>query len=60
MTAEKKEYRWIGKRVVRPDGVEKVTGRAQFSADFNMPGQIVGKVLRSPHAHALGFPRTSR
>jgi CO/xanthine dehydrogenase Mo-binding subunit len=53
MTAEKKEYRWIGKRVVRPDGVEKVTGRAQFSADFNMPGQIVGKVLRSPHAHAL-------
>ena len=52
MTAERKEFRWIGKRPVRPDGVDKVTGRAQFSADFNMPGQLIGKVLRSPHAHA--------
>jgi CO/xanthine dehydrogenase Mo-binding subunit len=37
---------------VRPDGVEKVTGRAIYGADANMPGQIVGKVLRSPHPHA--------
>jgi CO/xanthine dehydrogenase Mo-binding subunit len=37
---------------VRPDGVDKVTGRAKFGADFNMPGQLVGRVLRSPHSHA--------
>ena len=36
----------------RPDGADKVTGRARFGADFNLPGQLIGKVLRSPHAHA--------
>ena len=42
----------VGTRPIRPDGADKVTGRATFGADFNMPGQLVGKVLRSPHAHA--------
>ena len=42
----------VGTRPVRPDGVDKVTGRAQFGADFQLPGQLTGKVLRSPHAHA--------
>jgi CO/xanthine dehydrogenase Mo-binding subunit len=51
MTAQK--YKWVGTRQNRPDGADKVTGRARFGADFNMPGQLVGKVLRSPHAHAL-------
>ena len=46
------ELKWVGKRPVRPDGVDKVTGRAKFGADFSVPGMIVGKVLRSPHAHA--------
>jgi CO/xanthine dehydrogenase Mo-binding subunit len=32
--------------------VDKVTGRAQFGADVNLPGMLYGKVLRSPHAHA--------
>ncbi|HEX2886408.1 xanthine dehydrogenase family protein molybdopterin-binding subunit [Vineibacter terrae] len=45
-------YKWIGTRPNRPDGADKVTGRARFGADFNMPGQLIGKVLRSPHAHA--------
>ncbi|MFT5182317.1 MAG: CO/xanthine dehydrogenase Mo-binding subunit [Alphaproteobacteria bacterium] len=44
--------KWIGQSTVRPDGAEKVTGRAAFAADTNMPGMIWGKVLRSPHAHA--------
>lgn len=48
-----REYKWIGTRPNRPDGADKVTGRARFGADFSMPGQLVGKVLRSPHAHAL-------
>ncbi|GGC39884.1 oxidoreductase [Siccirubricoccus deserti] len=44
--------KWIGQRTIRPDGADKVTGRAAYSADTTMPGLIWGKVLRSPHAHA--------
>lgn len=47
------ENKWIGQRTLRPDGIEKVTGSAQYAADFSMPGMVWGKVLRSPHAHAL-------
>ncbi len=47
-----KDFKWIGTRPVRPDGVDKVTGRAKFGADYAFPGMLVGKVLRSPHAHA--------
>ena len=46
------EFEYVGTRPIRPDGVDKVTGRARFGADFALPGQLVGKVLRSPHAHA--------
>ena len=42
----------VGTRPIRPDGVDKVTGRAMFGADMVMPGMLWGKVLRSPHAHA--------
>ncbi len=42
----------VGQRPVRPDGVDKVTGRAQFGADFHLPGMLTGRVKRSPHAHA--------
>ena len=49
--AEKK-YKVIGSRPVRPDGVDKVTGRAKYGADINLPGMLYGRVLRSPHAHA--------
>ena len=51
--AEAVEYKQIGTTPVRPDGFDKVTGRAQFGADVNLPNMIHGKVLRSPHAHAL-------
>ncbi len=44
--------KYIGTRPVRPDGLEKVTGRANFGADHALPGMLCGKVLRSPHAHA--------
>jgi CO/xanthine dehydrogenase Mo-binding subunit len=43
---------YVGTRTIRPDGVDKVTGRARFGADFSLPGQLIGRVLRSPHAHA--------
>ena len=44
--------KYIGTRPVRPDGLEKVTGRANFGADHALPGMLCGKVVRSPHAHA--------
>ena len=47
-----KEFKYIGTRAPRPDGVEKVTGRARFGADITLPGMLHGRVLRSPHAHA--------
>ncbi|MBV9858827.1 MAG: xanthine dehydrogenase family protein molybdopterin-binding subunit [Alphaproteobacteria bacterium] len=48
----KEELKIVGSRPIRPDGVDKVTGRASFGADLSMPGMIWGKVKRSPHAHA--------
>ena len=42
----------IGTRPVRHDGVDKVTGRALYGADINLPGMLHAKILRSPHAHA--------
>ncbi len=48
----KQEFSAVGTRPVRPDGVDKVTGRARFGADQSAPGMLVGKILRSPHAHA--------
>ncbi|MGE0851083.1 MAG: xanthine dehydrogenase family protein molybdopterin-binding subunit [Hyphomicrobiaceae bacterium] len=47
------DNKWIGKRTIRPDGEDKVTGRAAFGADFNQPGMLWGRILRSPHPHAL-------
>ena len=49
---EEKQLKIVGTRPARPDGVDKVTGRARFGADYNLPGQLIGKALRSPHAHA--------
>nr|WP_245491526.1 xanthine dehydrogenase family protein molybdopterin-binding subunit [Mesorhizobium sp. M7A.F.Ca.ET.027.02.1.1] len=47
-----RKFTSVGTRPIRPDGIDKVTGRARYGADFNMAGQLVGRVLRSPHAHA--------
>lgn len=46
------DFQTIGSRPLRPDGVDKVTGRARYGADASAPGQLVGLILRSPHAHA--------
>src|SRR5687767_9108292 len=58
MTAKKLDetvdmkFNVVGTRPVRQDGVDKVTGRALYGADFTMTGLLHGAVLRSPHAHA--------
>ena len=46
------DFKIVGSRPPRPDGIDKVTGRARYGADVSAPGQLVGRVLRSPHAHA--------
>src|SRR6266568_4216022 len=46
------EYKVIGTRPIRPDGADKVTGRAVYGGDMRLTGMLHGKVLRSPHAHA--------
>jgi len=45
-------FKVVGTRPPRPDGIDKVTGRARFGADIVAPGMLTGRVLRSPHAHA--------
>jgi CO/xanthine dehydrogenase Mo-binding subunit len=46
------EYSIVGQRLSRVDVLDKVTGRALYSADITLPGMLYGKVLRSPYAHA--------
>jgi CO/xanthine dehydrogenase Mo-binding subunit len=49
---DKRNFKVVGTRPLRPDGLDKVTGRAKFGADATAPGMLIGRVLRSPHAHA--------
>lgn len=45
-------FKSVGTSPIRPDGVPKVTGMAQYGADYSLPGMLWAKILRSPHAHA--------
>ena len=49
---DKPAYKVVGTRPVRHDGADKVTGKAVYGTDLNLPGMLWGKVLRSPYAHA--------
>jgi 4-hydroxybenzoyl-CoA reductase alpha subunit len=46
------DYSVIGKRVPRIDGRVKAIGEAKFAADYEMPGMLWCKILRSPYPHA--------
>lgn len=48
----KRVFKVVGTRPPRPDGVDKVTGRALYGADVSAPGMLSAQILRSPHAHA--------
>ena len=50
--SEPGDLKVVGTRPIRPDGADKVTGKALYGADLTLPGMLVGKVKRSPHAHA--------
>ena len=55
------DYKWppaekrflIGKSYNRLDGPVKSSGRAKYSYDINRPGMLYGKMVFSPHAHAM-------
>src|SRR5579875_921022 len=49
----RQEFKVIGTRPVRHDGTDKVTGRAKYGADYAFPDMLHGKIVRSPHAHAI-------
>ena len=46
------DYTLIGRRMPRVDSRAKVTGKARYTADLKLPGMLVGKIKRSPYAHA--------
>ncbi len=45
--------RVVGRRTPLLDGIEKVTGRAKYTADLPCGEALVGRILRSPIAHGL-------
>ena len=50
--ADSRERR-VGKRTPLIDGIEKVTGRARYTADLPFGDTLCGRILRSPVAHGL-------
>jgi CO/xanthine dehydrogenase Mo-binding subunit len=48
----KQKYSVLGQRPIRHDGADKVTGKAIYAADVQLPNMAFGKLVRSPHAHA--------
>ena len=42
----------VGHSTPRIDAAERVTGRAKYTNDVQLPGMLYAKVLRSPHPHA--------
>ena len=52
MTKTTPSYSVAGKDARRVDGIEKVTGKAIYTGDIQLPGMAYAKILRSPVAHA--------
>lgn len=46
------EHRWVGKRVRRKDGPEKVTGSLKYMTDYHFDNMVWGRVLRAKHPYA--------
>ncbi len=47
-----REFSVVGKRLPRPDAIDKATGVAKYTGDTKLPGMLIGKILKSPYAHA--------
>ena len=46
-------YSSIGISSTRWDLTDKVTGKAEYSADISLPNMLHARILRSPHPHAI-------
>ena len=46
------KFKVVGQRVPRIDGRQRVTGKAVYTADIQLPGMVWCKILRSPYPHA--------
>src|SRR5690242_20636725 len=44
--------KYVGKGVSRVDGIEKVTGEAQYVTDLKLQGMLYARIKTSPYAHA--------
>ncbi len=52
MAVEGRSRKVAGHNVTKVDGVPLVCGRPKFAMDVELAGELVGMILRSPHAHA--------
>jgi xanthine dehydrogenase molybdenum-binding subunit len=46
------DFRYIGKDTARPEGGDKIAGKATYIHDIELPGMLFGKIKFSEHAHA--------
>jgi 4-hydroxybenzoyl-CoA reductase alpha subunit len=46
------DFRVLGRRNRKPEGMRKGTGRETYTDDLALPGMLHAKLLRSPHPHA--------
>lgn len=47
------EFNYLGSETPRPEGADKLGGRARYISDISRPGMLHGKIKFSDHAHAL-------
>jgi 4-hydroxybenzoyl-CoA reductase subunit alpha len=51
MTARRNDGEVVNRRIPLIDGIDKVTGRARYTADLDHAGALVGRIFRSPVSH---------
>jgi 4-hydroxybenzoyl-CoA reductase subunit alpha len=47
------DFSVIGKSVPMVDAAAKTTGSGKYTDDLSLPGMLYGKILHSPHPHAI-------
>ena len=47
------DFSVIGKSVPMVDAAAKTTGSGKYTDDLSLPGMLYGKILHSPHPHAM-------
>ena len=48
-----KKLKYVGHRMPEVQSFGKITGQVKYTDDLWFPGMLYGKILRSPHPHAL-------